>query len=268
MMRALSAIISGLLILGATGAQAQTLRGSASSMERQNAAARRNDFSFLRRATQVAKFADLGLLVKLPGNRHYELANVSYPYARPAVKTFVERLASQYQSACGDKLVVTSLTRPLSRQPSNASDLSVHPAGMAVDLRVSTNSRCRRWLEETLLYLEDQGSVDVTREYHPSHYHVAVFPDHYLKYVRSVDLGSSSSGATRVASAGTASSHAKGGDSGADTFDDYEIRRGDTLSELAQKFGTSVAELRSLNNIRGSRIVAGQKITVPVHARS
>lgn len=42
----------------------------------------------------------------------------------------------------------------------------------------------------------------------------------------------------------------------------YKIRRGDTLSEIAEKFGTSVSRLRSLNGIRGNRITAGKSIRV------
>lgn len=42
----------------------------------------------------------------------------------------------------------------------------------------------------------------------------------------------------------------------------YKIRRGDTLSEIAEKFGTSVRRLRSLNGIRGNRITAGKSIKV------
>jgi LysM repeat protein len=206
--------------------------------------------------------------VRLPGNSAYRLAGVSYPYARPPIKTFVERLASQYQDACGEKLVVTSLTRPTSKQPWNASELSVHPTGMAVDLRVSERKSCRTWLENTLLYLEGEGTLDATRERHPSHYHIAVFPEHYLRYVRSVDP-SVPSQTTRVASAASVAtvaaggSHAKGGDSNADAVRHYNVRQGDSLSELAKRFGTSVGAIKELNSIRGSRIVIGQKLLIP-----
>jgi hypothetical protein len=76
-------------------------------------------------------------------------------------------------------MVVTSLTRPLASQPGNAHELSVHPAGMAVDLRVPADANSRRWLEQTLLALETARVLDVTREHHPSHFHVAVFPEAY-----------------------------------------------------------------------------------------
>ncbi len=42
----------------------------------------------------------------------------------------------------------------------------------------------------------------------------------------------------------------------------HVVRRGETLSGIAKRYGTSVANLRSLNGIRGSRINAGQKLVV------
>src|SRR5690606_8979905 len=59
----------------------------------------------------------------------------------------------------------------------------VHPAGMAVDLRISSSAACRSWLESTLLSLERQEVLDVTRERHPPHYHIALFVDRYAEYV-------------------------------------------------------------------------------------
>jgi LysM repeat protein len=155
-------------------------------MQRQNLIAQDHDFTFLRTSAQIHRFAESGYLERMRGNADYELAAVSHPYARPAVKLFVERLSAQYRSACGEKLVVTSLTRPVQEQPRNASDLSVHPAGMAVDMRISRKRSCVRWLEKTLLSLEKQGVLDVTRERRPPHYHVALFPQPYTRYVASI----------------------------------------------------------------------------------
>jgi LysM repeat protein len=155
-------------------------------MQRQNLVAQDHDFTFLRTSAQIHRFAESGYLERMRGNADYELAAVSHPYARPAVKLFVERLSAQYRSACGEKLVVTSLTRPVQQQPRNASDLSVHPAGMAVDMRISRKRSCVRWLEKTLLSLEKQGVLDVTRERRPPHYHVALFPQPYTRYVASI----------------------------------------------------------------------------------
>jgi hypothetical protein len=166
--------------------EAQTLLGSHESLLRQNEEAREHDFTYLRTTADVRDYVQQGLLVRLPGSSDYELAdNVSFPYARPEVKTFIERLSDQYRSACGERLVVTSLTRPITRQPANASAISVHPTGMAIDLRRSDSSGCRLWLETVLLDLENKGVIEATREQYPPHYHVAVFPNPYLQYVAS-----------------------------------------------------------------------------------
>lgn len=176
-----------LLALAACAApgRAQSLLGSHESLMKQNEEAREHDFTYLRTAGDVREFAQDGFLVRLSGNADYELASdeVSFPYARPEVKTFIERLSDQYHGACGERLVVTSLTRPITRQPPNASVISVHPTGMAVDLRRSDSSGCRQWLETVLLDLESKGVVEATREQYPPHYHVAVFPNPYSQYL-------------------------------------------------------------------------------------
>lgn len=184
MTRASAAALAAVLVLSvADAADAQSLRGSRSTMQRQNVVAQQHDFTFIRTSDQVNRFVRSGYLERFSGNANYELAGVSHPYGRPALRLFVERLSAQYRAACGEKLVVTSLTRPVLEQPRNASDLSVHPAGMAVDLRVSRKSSCVRWLERTLLSLEKQGVLDATRERRPPHYHIALFPEPYTRYV-------------------------------------------------------------------------------------
>lgn len=179
-----------LLTLPATAfTDAQSLFGSRESLLRQNDEARDHDFTYLRTSADVRDFARRGLLVRVPGNSDYDIESdeVSFPYARPEVKLFIERLAEQYRDACGQKLVVTSLTRPITRQPWNASTLSVHPTGMACDLRRSSSSSCRAWLEDVLLDLEGKGVLEATKEQYPPHYHVTVFPNPYLRYLASDD---------------------------------------------------------------------------------
>jgi hypothetical protein len=184
------ALSQSLLIAAASPALAAgtaSLRGSPASMERQHEVAQEQDYSFLRTPAEVLELREEGGLVAIPGNADYELARVSYPFARPEVKLFIERLAGQYRAGCGEALVVTSLTRPLSSQPRNAHALSVHPAGMAVDFRIPREPECREWLEGALLSLEGQELLDVTRERSPAHYHVAVFPAAYMAYVAKLE---------------------------------------------------------------------------------
>jgi LysM repeat protein len=219
---------------------AQTLKGSSQSMTRQNQEAVRYGYSFLENGQAVSQFVDRGHLVKISANRYMDLHDVSYPYARPGVKMFLDRLASQYQAACGEKMVVTSLTRPLNRQPSNASRSSVHPTGMAADLRIPGKGGCRTWLEKALLSLEGSGVIDVTRERNPPHYHVAVFTQTYEQYVATLST----------------------------TTTDYVVRRGDTLSRISDKTGVSVAQLRAANGMNGDLLQVGQKLQVPATTTS
>jgi len=44
----------------------------------------------------------------------------------------------------------------------------------------------------------------------------------------------------------------------------YTVRRGDTISELAARYGTSTRTLRRINGLQGSMIRVGQRLTVPV----
>lgn len=153
-------------------------------MVRQNQVAKDLLLPFIQSAAELRELASAGELVPLEGNADYELANfVSYPLARPEMELFIRRLAAQYHEATGEKLVVTSLTRPASKQPGNSHVLSVHPTGIAVDVRVSQRQQSRAWLESTLLSLEERGLLDVTRERNPPHYHIALFPGAYLAYV-------------------------------------------------------------------------------------
>jgi hypothetical protein len=183
-MRYLVLIFAFVVLTPAASAIAGELGGSRSSVRKAFIVAKRNDYTFLRTAADVREFVRKERLAKVVSNAHFDVKRtVSFPYARPAVKMFIERLAEQYHGATGDRLVVTSLTRPISRQPRNASALSVHPAGIAVDLRLPDRASDRKWLERTLLSLEDNAVLDVTREYNPAHYHIAVFPRQYEQYV-------------------------------------------------------------------------------------
>lgn len=219
-------------------AQAQSLLGSRATMERQNLAAVNYGYSFLQTSNDVMAHVQAGHLIKVTPTRHMELHNVSFPYARSQVKLFIDRLSTQYYSACGEKMTVTSLTRPINKQPANASQASVHPTGMAVDLRIPPRGRCRTWLENTLLSLEKTGVLDVTRERNPPHYHVAVFTEDYANYVAGAD------GQGRPAR-------------------EYTVRKGDTLSVIAKRNDTTIQGLRAANNLRGDMIRVGQKLQIP-----
>ena len=242
---------AGLLVVGTAAVSlaespgAASLRGSAASLDQQNRQAERHDFTYLQKSEQLRRFVDAGLLVPIRGSRAYRLKDVSFPYARPEVRLFIERLGTQYHRACGEQLVVTSLTRPLANQPRNASPRSVHPTGMALDLRRPTNRACRDWLESTLLYLEERAVIEATRERGPPHYHIAVFPQDYAVYVeRTAARNDSGIG---QAPSGTS----------------YTVRRTDTLWRIARRHKTTVDLIRQVNQLRSAVIHPGQVLRIP-----
>jgi len=143
--------------------------------------------------------------------------------------------------------------RPLTYQKTlpNGSDRSVHPTGMAVDLRsAGLPTACRRWLESVLLDLEGKGVLEATKERAPAHYHVVVFPKPYASYVDAQIRGAQS--LLRMVSATPPTGVMA-----------YSVRRGDSLWTIARQYGTTVAQLKAANSLGGSRIYAGQVLEVP-----
>ncbi|MFW6201954.1 MAG: DUF5715 family protein, partial [Gemmatimonadota bacterium] len=238
----LAVLLLAVLLLAAPAAlAAQSLRGSSASLIRQNEMARRHDFSYLETAADVERFVRLGLLVPIEAGEDLEIDEASFAFGRPEVRSFLVRLARRYREACGRTLVVTSVTRPERGQPSNASSRSVHPTGMAVDVRRTNDMPCRGWLEATLLHLEDEGVVEATRESYPPHYHIAVFSSPYRDYIAAGGTIDPTGGAGRF----------------------HVVRTGETLSGLADRYGTSVVRLRRENGLRTSRIYVGQVLRIP-----
>lgn len=296
-----------LLLVAAGPALAASLRPSRAALMRQVRAAQAHGAYYARNDYDLRTMLRSGELVRVDGNRDYVLkGSIRYPYARPEVKLFLERLAEQYRDSCGQRLVVTSLVRPKNHQPRNSSPLSVHPTGMALDLRRSSSRSCRSWLERVLLSLEDRGLVEAARERYPPHYHVVLFPDPYLDYVES-KAGEAVVAEYRprpeVSTGETVEYRVRRGDNlwliarrydtsvrsieqangltssvlrpgqvlhvpaGLEaTFASYRVRRGDSLWEIAQRFGTTTLAIQQVNGLASSRIRVGQDLRIPLEA--
>jgi len=234
---AVPALIATVLALIPQPVTSQSLRVSAASMDLQNEQASQHGFTFVRNPEQLDELVKAGTLVGVSGNQDFMLKEVSYPYARPEVLDFIERLGEGYREACGEQLVVTSLTRPRNRQPRNASRRSVHPTGMAMDLRRSWDRNCRSWLELTLLTLEANGILDAMLESSPPHFHIALFPSQYRR--RGIEIL----------------------EKGEQTH--YEVSRGDTLWKIAKRYRTDVFSVKKINGLRSSQIYVGQVLKLP-----
>jgi LysM repeat protein len=246
---AASLFVAAALTLAAQPSRAQTLRGSPSSVDRMYQQARAHDLTFYRTATGVRGGARDGDLVRMSGNADYRLAGVSHPYALSITRTFVQRLARQYRQTCREQLVITSAMRPTSLRLANSVDRSVHPTGMAIDIRRPNSRRCLDFLRETLLRLEREGVLEATEERRPPHFHVAVFPRPYRRYIGDGDEAPAEQrSASRPA---------------APRRDTYRVRQGDSLWEIARRHNTTVDRLRVANDMRTNRIVAGQVLIIP-----
>lgn len=259
--------VFAVLLLAANQAQSQSLKGSRTSVRTQYELAQTYGFSFIDTANEVPQMVESGKLHKVSPGRNMELHSVSFPYAVAETSVFLERLSQQYMAACGEKLTVTSLLRPANRQPVNAVALSVHPTGMAVDLRIPQTSKCRSWLENTLLALEKEQVLDVTRERFPPHYHVAVYAEPYAARVAALEAKARKS--TTLAQTqptqeiAVSSSLASNQASHQTSQQNYIARKGDSLWKIAANTGVSVAELRAANNLQSDRIVVGQTLHIP-----
>jgi hypothetical protein len=256
--RSIAAPLALVAIMVSPG-RAQSLRGSPASVDRMYRQAQQHDLHFFRTGRGVRDAAEEGTLVRMSGNGDYRVADAAYPYALPTTRTFVQRLGRQYRAECGQRLVVTSAARPRSLRLSNSvGDRSVHAAGMAVDLRKPTSGRCLRWLRSTLLALEARGAIEATEERRPPHFHVAIFPGPYRRYVNAqggdAPRGERRSGDGPVASRGEAP--ATGGER-------YRVRSGDTLWGIARRHGTSVTRIKAANDLRSERVRPGQTLLIP-----
>jgi len=161
-------------------------------------------------------------------------------------------------------MVVTSAIRPLARQPKNSSDWSVHPTGIAVDLR-RPSGNCLTWLRRTLLALEDKGVIDGTEERKPPHFHVVVFPAAYEAYLASLGARpaavaakaapKSSVAAPRIALATVARMPNR-------STQKYRVRKGDSLWLIAKRHDTTVDTIRKLNPSAAKKLLPGQTLVI------
>src|SRR5689334_20528392 len=132
-----------------------------------------NDLQFYSTSKGVYESVRDGELKLISITMDLTLDKVSYPFVLPRTLDVLNVFAKKYHQACGERLVVTSASRPRTEQPRNASPQSVHPTGMAIDFRKPAGN-CLSYMRDELLTLEKAGILEATEEKHPVHFHVAV----------------------------------------------------------------------------------------------
>jgi LysM repeat protein len=236
------------------------LRGSKASVQKMWDFAVDHGLTFYRTPMDIDQAAAAGKLVQLTGDSTYELSRgVGFSYATKEARQFVLAFAPQYRAACGTPLMVTSAARPTSRQPRNANPYSVHPTGIAIDIRRPPAGPCQRWLRGALAELEDKGFVEATEERHPVHVHVAVLtaPGTVASLPLLANAGSYNGVATAAQSPPQAVHVSNPPERTADASNGevadringstYRVRDGDTLWEIARRSGVSVRDLARAN---------------------
>ena len=151
-----------------------TLRGSTRSVDRAHATAVARRLTFHRSRATIERGAARGSYVRLVNTATYRLRGVGVPYVLPTTRTVLGELAARYRRQCGERLVVTSGMRLTISRLINSTPKSVHPTGLAFDLR-APRGRCRHWIRRELLAMERRGLVDATEERFPPHLHVVVY---------------------------------------------------------------------------------------------
>lgn len=150
------------------------LRGSKAAVDRAYQAAVEEGLEFAPSRQAIERGAAEGAYVRLPqSTASFRLRGVAVPYVRPETHAFLAAFAPEYRRACGEPLTVTSAMRPTSVHLANSVEKTVHPTGMALDLRAPRNG-CIGWMRTALISYERQGVVEATEEHHPAHFHVAV----------------------------------------------------------------------------------------------
>ena len=220
--------------------------------------------------TNVDKAIADGRLVPLTGDSTYELTRgVGFSYATREARQFVLAFAPQYLAACGVPLTVTSAERPMSRQPHNANPHSVHPTGIAVDIRRPPPGPCLTWVRGALADLEERGVVEATEEHHPVHLHVAVLVQPGTKVVlpnlvrttvaRQVPVAPGLPVITAASTADT--SLAAQALRGAKAT--YVVRQGDTLWDIANRTGVTLDDIRHANGRSAIPLRPGTTLALP-----
>jgi hypothetical protein len=251
----------------ASGLSAQTLRGSHESVNLMYTSARALDLAFLQTPADLYEAARLGELRLLGVTNDMTLERVVFPFVLPNTKRFVDSLAAAYHAGCGERLVITSGARPTDLQPHNASPLSVHPTGMAVDIHKPTGA-CLTWLRTNLLALEDRHVIEATEERHPPHFHVAVLnqlPERRpATQLASATIPTPSKvGGGPPAPPAPPAQTAAGEVAGPTRGSTYRVRAGDNLWTIAQRLNTTTDEIRSLNHLGTTRLRVGQQLKLP-----
>jgi hypothetical protein len=177
-------LISCSLLAGAS------LRGSKSSLERQNKEADRENLTRIENDAQLARFKRAGLLVKLPETRYVAVnprLDSKWRWCRPQVVPFLRDIGREYYVLFREPLQINSAVRTADYQrklrarngnatSADGKNRSSHLTGATVDIgKKNMSHEERKWLQNKLLALEEKDLIEATEEKRQACFHVMVF---------------------------------------------------------------------------------------------
>jgi hypothetical protein len=180
---------------------ANLLRANGSSQAIQNQRADRDDLSRMEDAAMVQRFAQAGLLVRVPSRTKYYYTRyipAKYRYLRPWSKLFLDRLCSQYHQRFQNKCRVTSTLRTAAFQNSlrkrngNAASAygprrSSHLTGATLDISKKGMGAAEiAWMRRVLYSLREAGYLYAVEEFSQPTFHIMVYKN-YPQYVAALE---------------------------------------------------------------------------------
>ena len=187
--------------LPTTAGSEKLLRANYQSQIIQNRRADRDDLSRMKNAAMVRRFANAGLLTRLPSrSKHYYTRYIpaKYRYLRPWSKLFLDRLSSQYHRRFRKKLRITSTIRTIALQNSlrrrnrNAASAygprrSSHLTGATLDISKRGMRPAEiEWMRRVLHSLHKKGYLYAVEEFQQPTFHIMVYKSYptYVAYLK------------------------------------------------------------------------------------
>ena len=169
------------------------LRGSRDSLVRQNERSAADDLERIEDDTDLADRIARGMLVPVPVSASLAV-NPALPedrrYCRPWTAAFLTDLARAHEAQFHKPLMVSSAVRTveyqrhLMRRNHNAAAavgdiVSPHLTGATIDIAKSGSNRHElNWMRNKLLFLQNQGLIDVEEEFRQACFHITVYREY------------------------------------------------------------------------------------------
>jgi hypothetical protein len=183
--------------LSSFAASANLLRATWNSQVVQNKRADADDLSRMKDAAMVRRFAQAGLVDRVPSRTKYYYTRyipAQCSYLRPWSKLFLDRISRQYHARFKKKMRVTSLIRTVAFQNSlqkrngNAASSygprrSSHLTGATLDISKNGMRQAEiDWMRGVLHSLREKGHIYAVEEFSQPTFHIMVYKS-YPKYV-------------------------------------------------------------------------------------